>query len=515
MDLDVSEPMRDFKSLVPKPSVHGARKMSHLIARDLRGLIIRGELAPEQALPSETDLLQTFQVSRNTLREALRILESESLIQIRRGRAGGAVVQHPLLSSVVRYVSLLFQVRGATVGDLQEARVLIEAPAAARLAGTSPDNIRRLREIHQAELAELDDPLGFLSALSTFERAVFDISGNKTIEVLSSIFRDIVNAEASIRGSLPRQSQVRTKLAALQDEFIDTIADGDHRQATASWSEYLKQTAKLLSRDARSEPLDVVPVWRAEISSDGTGPQSSKMAASIATEIRIEIATGKIGEGDLLPPMPELVNRFGVSRPTMREALRILEMEGLVDLRTGSRNGARVFEPTTEKAAHLAGVVLESAQTRMGDVAEAQRLIEPAVMGLAATRIDQRTLSTLSECVQVLKGTVDDTPAFVKYFEDLERQAFSAVRNPAISVGIEVIMWVADRCRTALTVSALSLPQVTGSNRRTCRSFEGFIEAAKRSDGEAAAEIWAKHLDEVSPFFRSPMGDRLIVDLFD
>ena len=507
--------MRDFRSLVAKPSVRGARKMSHLIARDLRGLIIRGELVPEQALPSETDLLQTFQVSRNTLREALRILESEALIQIRRGRAGGAVVQRPPLSSVVRYVSLLFQVRRTTVGDLQEARVLIEAPAAARLAGTSPDNIRRLREIHQAELALLDDPVGFVPALSAFERAVFEISGNKTIEVLSSIFRDIVNAEASIRGGLPRLSQVRTKLAVLQNEFIDTIAGGDHRQAGEAWSAYLDQTAKLLSRHARSEPLDVVPVWRAQASTDGTGPQPSKMAASIATEIRIGIARGKIKEGDLLPPMPELVNRFGVSRPTMREALRILEMEGLIDLRTGSRSGARVYEPTAEKAAQLAGFVLESAQTRIGDVAEARRLTEPAVMGLAATRFDQPTLSTLSEGVQVLKGMVDDTPSFVRCFEDLERQAFSAVGNPAISVGVEVMAWVADRCRTALTMRALALPQVARSNRRTCRALEGLIEAAERSDGEAAAEVWANHLDEVSPFFRSPLGDRLIVDLFD
>jgi DNA-binding FadR family transcriptional regulator len=401
------------------------------------------------------------------------------------------------------------------VGDLQEARVLIEAPAAARLAGTSPDTIGRLREIHDGELAELDDPAGFLSALSTFERAVFEIAGNKTIEVLSSIFRDIVNAEASIRGSLPRRSQVRTKLAALQSQFIDTIAEGDGRRAMASWSEYLRQTAKLISRGARSEPLDVVPVWRAQITSDRNGTQSSKMAPSIATEIRIGIARGKIKEGDLLPPMPELVNRFGVSRPTMREALRILEMEGLVDLRTGSRSGARVFEPTAEKAAHLAGLILESAQTRMGDVAEARRLIEPGVMELAATGIDEATLSNLSKGVQVLKGMVEDTPSFVPCFEDLEQQVFSAIHNPAISVGVEVMTWVANRCRTALTVSALTHPQVAGSNRRTCRSFEAFIEAARKGDGEAAAAIWAKHLDEVSPFFRPPLGDRLIVDLFD
>ena len=82
-----TERLENFSELVRAPTVRrpNPRKLSHFIARDLRGLILRGVLAPEQALPSESDLLQTFAVSRNTLREALRILESESLIEIKRG----------------------------------------------------------------------------------------------------------------------------------------------------------------------------------------------------------------------------------------------------------------------------------------------------------------------------------------------------------------------------------------------------------------------------------------------
>ena len=103
--------------------------------------------------------------------------------------------------------------------------------------------------------------------------------------------------------------------------------------------------------------------------------------------------------------MPELAAEFAVLRPTMREGLRILEMEGLVDLRTGSRSGARILEPTTETAAQLAGTLLEFAQTRMADVAEARALIEPSVMELVATRIDKPTLAALSHNLQELKSS--------------------------------------------------------------------------------------------------------------
>jgi DNA-binding FadR family transcriptional regulator len=239
------------------------------------------------------------------------------------------------------------------------------------------------------------------------------------------------------------------------------------------------------------------------------------MAASIATDIRIRIAEGQLRCGDQLPALPELAAEFGVSRPTIRECLRVLEMEGLVDLRTGSRNGATVLEPTADTAGQLAAVVLAAAQTRMADVAEARRLIEPPVMELVAARIDPAVLSTLPARLAGLKHIADDTPAFIAGFEDLESDVFSGAQNPAISVATAVIHWVSVRCRRDVTIRALSVPQVIKSNRRSCASFAEFVAAADDGDVRGAARAWAAHLDEVAPFYRSSFGDRLIGDLFD
>src|SRR6476661_7873987 len=70
-------------------------KMAELVAAQLRRKIVRGELAEGEALPAESALMAEFAVSRPTLREAFRVLESESLISIRRGARGGARVQLP------------------------------------------------------------------------------------------------------------------------------------------------------------------------------------------------------------------------------------------------------------------------------------------------------------------------------------------------------------------------------------------------------------------------------------
>ena len=78
-------------------------KMAELVAAQLRRKIVRGELAEGEALPSESALMAEFAVSRPTLREAFRVLESESLISVRRGARGGARVQVPEGTVAARY----------------------------------------------------------------------------------------------------------------------------------------------------------------------------------------------------------------------------------------------------------------------------------------------------------------------------------------------------------------------------------------------------------------------------
>jgi len=492
-----------------------ARKLSHLIARELRGMIIRGELVPEQVLPSEGDLLRAFDVSRDTLREALRILESESLIVVRRGRRGGAVVERPHRRSITRHVALLLQTRGAMVSELHEAQLAIEPLAAARVADVGFDAARKLADLHDAELQHLEDPSSFVSAHAAFDNAVFELSGNETIALLSSVIRDLIAGQAYLGGSPDQRSSTFESLTELHGAFVDAVTQQDARRAHDAWVEFLTETAKLMMQETGDTKFQIAPLWRALRQVDGMGSGPDKMAASIATDVRIRIAEGQLRPGDQLPALPVLAAEFGVSRPTIRECLRVLEVEGLVDLRAGSRNGATVLEPAADTAGRLAGVVLAAAQTRMTDVVEARRLIEPSVAELVAARIVPPELAALSSRIGALSQIVEDTPTFIDAFMDLESDMFSAAQNPAISVATAVINWVSVRCRRDVKIRALGYPRIVTSNRRSCASLAEFVGAAERRDVERAARAWAEHLDEIAPFYRSSFGDRLIGDLFD
>src|SRR5215212_9794665 len=100
-----------------------APKTAELIASHIRRQIVRGELRENDTLPPELSLMAQFGVSRPTLREAFRILETESLISVRRGSRGGAQVMAPDISVAARYVGLLLQVQGTTIVDVYEARM--------------------------------------------------------------------------------------------------------------------------------------------------------------------------------------------------------------------------------------------------------------------------------------------------------------------------------------------------------------------------------------------------------
>src|SRR5215211_2640312 len=118
-----------------------------------------------------------------------------------------------------------------------------------------------------------------------------------------------------------------------------------------------------------------------------TGTHAREKPQQIADDIRALIVSGELSEGDSLGHEPDLVERFGVSRPSLREALRILEAEGLITVVRGMLGGIVVHEPDERMTARTAALVLQARNVSLADVYEARTLLEPtAVRIIAAMR---------------------------------------------------------------------------------------------------------------------------------
>lgn len=159
------------------------------VVQRLRGRIVSGALQPGTVLPSERELAEQLDVSRATLREGLSILAHMGLVTIQRGRSGGAVVTAPPPATVSSSITLLFQTRVVTAGQLCEFRRALEVEAA-QLAAVrrSEAELTTIASALRAYIASGSDPAQQSSRGRAFHYAVARASGNPLLtETLLSL----------------------------------------------------------------------------------------------------------------------------------------------------------------------------------------------------------------------------------------------------------------------------------------------------------------------------------------
>lgn len=134
----------------------------------------------------------------------------------------------------------------------------------------------------------------------------------------------------------------------------------------------------------------------------GTGGLLSKVSIGrisevIVEQIRLLIRQGQLSAGDRLPSERELCDRFGVSRVTVREALRVLEANGLVEIRVGARGGAFVTAPSSRLVGQGLADLISMATLTAGEVTEARRVFELGIVPLVCERATDEDVAALYE----------------------------------------------------------------------------------------------------------------------
>lgn len=238
-------PLEDDRVEHVKPA-----KAASLVAQRLRGQIVRGELGEGDLLPAESVLMERFNVSRPTLREAFRVLEAENLVSIRRGARGGASVQIPDENMAARHLGFVLEHRGATIGDVYLARETLEASAVRMLAAKrTKADVEALRR-RQAEIEELALPQPMLYAHNslTFHQLIVELTGNQTLAVLDGAVNKILLRanESGTRSALAR-GDVQPNIQSAHDEHaevIELIEQKDPDAAERVWRRHCSTTSR-------------------------------------------------------------------------------------------------------------------------------------------------------------------------------------------------------------------------------------------------------------------------------
>ena len=127
-----------------------------------------------------------------------------------------------------------------------------------------------------------------------------------------------------------------------------------------------------------------------------------RVAEIVASKLRDDILSGRLRAGDILPTQESLFSEFGVSPPALREAIHLLETDGLISVRRGNMGGAVVQLPSPERTAHMISMVLQTRAATPADVSGALLHLEPICAGMCAAREDRAT-----EVVPQLQAEID------------------------------------------------------------------------------------------------------------
>src|SRR3954464_13055802 len=126
----------------------------------------------------------------------------------------------------------------------------------------------------------------------------------------------------------------------------------------------------------------------------------ARASSAIADQIRAAIVGGKLTAGERLSPAREPAEQFGVSRVTVRDALRSLEAMGLIEVRVGARGGAFVTAPTGSKVAQAMSDMMMMSVISPEDIGEARLIVELGTVTLACARATDEDLQSLHELAE-------------------------------------------------------------------------------------------------------------------
>lgn len=212
-----------------------------------------------------------------------------------------------------------------------------------------------------------------------------------------------------------------------------------------------------------------------------------KASDVLANNLRERILSGEYSEGTALPPERELVTQTRMSRTTVREALRILEVQGLVRIKAGRAGGAFVQRPGADDMARSVGLLIRGRQLRIADLLETREAVEPFCASLAARHRTDDDLAALEAANDAISVS-GDLSAFLTANIDWHVAVARASHNELLSGFMKAIS-------KAIYTATANEGFVTEEVRATAaRAHRTITNAIRDRDQEAAVRRMTRHV---------------------
>lgn len=468
----------------PKPaaavlSLRSQRPANGTMAASVADAIVHDVVArgwPEgEVLGSEPELLERYGVSRAVFREAVRLVEHKEVARMRRGPGGGLVVTVPTVESVMDAVAVYLFYVGADVEEVFEARLVLEEVvtelAPSRL---TEDDVVVLRELlereRRGEVQDYRELHALLAAVTQNPALEFFVDLLNRVSALFMSDRSLLD-----RGTIGASSHAHTAIA-------EAVLAGDDGLARHRMRKHLQAEADYLRGRARTRIELPIPT------TDQKGGQR------VAFAILADIADAGWPLGTLLGSERDLMERYGVSRAVLREAVRVLDHHQVARMRRGPGGGLFVTEPgvaaTTEAVAlHIHRLAITPAQ-----LFEVRTAVEIAVLERGVTRLGDGDAASLEQALDAERAaTVDE-------LRDLAHGVHAVLAGTAGNRVLELLSLVLLRLTRIHQGPEPRRAIAPGAASDLVQVHERIVEAVLAGDVEVARMRMRNHLRALSDF---------------
>jgi DNA-binding FadR family transcriptional regulator len=221
-----------------------------------------------------------------------------------------------------------------------------------------------------------------------------------------------------------------------------------------------------------------------------------RVSQVIVDQVKRLMREGKLANGDRLPSERDLCQRFGVSRVTVREALRVLEANGLIEIRVGARGGAFVASPTKERLGEGLADLMTLAPLTPANVTEARSVIEVGILPLVVERATEQDIAGLRRMVDEGHEALSRDAYTMSLSASFHVAVAACAHNPAIETLVHSFH---GPMLLSLRQAQIVAPAM---GRRGTDEHAALVDAIENRDVESAVAVMTTHLDRTASLVR-------------
>ena len=224
--------------------------------------------------------------------------------------------------------------------------------------------------------------------------------------------------------------------------------------------------------------------------------RTKKVYMKIVEQIRDLIKEGKLKQGDNLPPENTLADKFGASRPSVREALSALEILGIIDSRGGKGNfisddsGSPLYKQRLKE--------LEEEESP-SELLEARKALETEIIELAAKKATKEEIALIQESLKKMKGAMTNISEIMEFDREFHINIAKAAHNKLL---LSMMTYLADGLREMLWINlkkkSLNIP---GHVQKRIKEHTEILNLIKNRDSKGAREKMYSHLIDIEKDF--------------